>query len=523
MTETHAQVTQNRRISPVWVVPILAVVLGAWMVFYTWQNEGPTIEIHFDTAAGIEAGKTKIRARSVEIGLVEHVELSEDFEHVIVTAKMERFAMPLLREDSQLWMVTARIGSGGVTGLGTLLSGGYLELSPGEGAEGQRESIGLETPPVTPAGTPGVHFTLHTQEAGSVNTGNPILYRGYTIGRIETKTFDIDAQLMRYTAFVEAPYDDLVTENTHFWNSSGVALEASANGFEVEFGSVETLLLGGVSLGLPDGMEPGPKAGNGSDFRIYPEQENINEQFYRYSTEYVILFDRSVRGLRPGAPVEFRGLHSGEVVRVMIKEMIESRDHPSQQDGTIAVLIRMQPGPLMMGDSLEGAARLEEGLKNGVENGLRATLMTGSLLTGSLFVSLDYNENAEPPRYESFAGRKVIPSSVGGLQSIEIKITALLDKLNELPVEKVVDSANTALGSADAALVDLQKSITELNAILANEDLQALPQSVQETLQELDRTLKQFGGLAGTLEAQPNSIIFPQPHEADPEPSAGVP
>ncbi len=523
MTEVQARVSQIRRISPVWFIPILAVLLGAWMVFYTWQNEGPTIEIVFNTAEGIEAGKTKIRSRSVQIGLVEHVELSEDFEHVVVTAKMERFAMPLLREDSRLWVVTARIGSGGVTGLGTILSGGYIELAPGDGAEGQRSYVALDQAPVTAEGTPGIHFTLFNQEMGSVDAGDPILYKGFTVGRIESKTPDPDAKLMRYTAFVEVPYDKLVTEGIRFWEVSGISFSATADGIEFQTTSLEAMLIGGVAFGLPNGVVPGVKLENGTDFEIYPDRRSINEKPYRHFIEYVVLFDRSVRGLRPGAPVEFRGLHAGEVVRVMLKEMMEHRTTEEETAGAVAVLIRLRPGPLQMGDSPEGVTTLREALKIGIGRGMRATLATGNIVSGSLFVSLDYYDDVELPLRGEFAGLPTIPSVASGLQSLEIKMAALLDKLNELPLEKVVDTANTTLGSADTAFVDLQDTIAELNAILANEDLQALPQSLQETLDELDRTLKAFGGLAGTLEAEPSSIIFSRQYEADPEPPAGAP
>ncbi len=523
MTEVEARVSQHRRISPVWFIPILAVLLGAWMVFYTWQNEGPTIEIVFNTAQGIEAGKTKIRSRSVQIGLVEHVELSEDFEHVIVSAKMERFAMPLLREDSRLWVVTAKIGSGGVTGLGTLLSGGYIELEPGAGAEGQRSYVALEQAPVTADGTPGIHFTLFNREMGSVDAGDPILYKGFKVGRIESKTPDLDAKLMRYTGFVEVPYDKLVTEAIQFWDVSGISLSASADGIEFQTTSLEAMLIGGVAFGLPDGMKPGAKLESGANFEIHPDRQSINEKPYRQFVEYVVLFDRSVRGLLPGAPVEFRGLHSGEVVRVMLKEMIAERDTEAERTGTIAVLIRLQPATLGMGDSPESVEIFKDMLEGAIGKGLRATLATGNIVTGNLLVSLDYYDDAEPASIGTFADRPTIPAVASGLQSLEIKMAALLDKLNALPLEKVINTANTTLGSADTAFVDLQDTIAELNAILANEDLQALPQSVQRTLAELDRTLEAFGGLAGTLEAEPSSIIFSRQYEADPEPPAGAP
>ena len=120
----EARVTQRRRISGVWVVPIVAVVLGVWMVVYAWRTEGPEITITFSTAEGIEAGKTKIKARSVGVGIVESVVLGDDLKSVVLTATLDRAAVPLLHEDTQFWVVRARIGSGGVSGLGTVLGRG---------------------------------------------------------------------------------------------------------------------------------------------------------------------------------------------------------------------------------------------------------------------------------------------------------------------------------------------------------------------------------------------------------------
>jgi paraquat-inducible protein B len=257
MAEANVSVKQRRRISGIWLVPIVAVVIGIWMVIDNLMSRGPEITIVFSTGEGIEANKTKIKFRAVDVGLVGGVGLDDDLEHVVVTAQLDKAARSLLREDTQFWVVRPRIGPGGVSGLGTLLSGGYIQLAPGAGAEGRRKYAGLESPPVTPAGTPGLKLTLTSEEAGSVGSGDPILYRGFRVGRIETDEFDVDSQKMHYGAFIEAPYDELITSATRFWNASGIALSAGADGLEVDIASLESLLVGGVVFGLPEGIRPG--------------------------------------------------------------------------------------------------------------------------------------------------------------------------------------------------------------------------------------------------------------------------
>lgn len=521
----EARVTQRRRISPVWAVPIVAVVLGAWMVIYSWRSEGPDITITFSTADGVEAGKTKVKARSVEVGLVESVALGDDFESVVVTAKLERTAIPLLRQGTQFWVVRARIGTGGVTGLGTVLSGGYIELSPGTGEVGRREFEGLDDPPVTPAGVPGLHFTLVSGTASSVGAGDGIVYRGFRVGRIESTDFDIDTHEVRYRAFVEAPYDDLVTERTGFWNDSGIRFRAGADGIELDTGSLESMLLGGVAFGLPEGVEPGSPVDDGATFQLYGDYESINAHPYQQGVEYVVEFARSVRGLQPGAPVEYRGLRAGHVERVLLDDLVHRvREEGREGSGQpIPVLIRLEPGRLQMGDSAEGVELLQGTIREAVDNGLRATLSTGNLLTGSLYVALDIYPDEAPAELASFAGRPTIPTISGGLEAIEQRVTKLLDKLNALPLDDVTRSANATLRAADDTLVELTSTVTELRLLLASRDFQALPRSVETSLAELDRTLRSVNALTQSLEEQPNSLIFPRNHMPDPVPPAGSP
>jgi paraquat-inducible protein B len=257
MTEAKATVSERRRISAIWLVPIVALVLGIWMVIHTLRSQGPEITVVFSSGASIEAGKTKIKFRDVEVGRVESVGLADDHESVVVTARLDKGAAPLLREDTQFWVVRPRVGPGGVSGVGTLLSGGYLQLAPGTGKEGRRDFVGLDEPPVTPAGTPGLHFKLVAEHSGSVGSGAPILYKGFRVGRIESAEFDVASQKMQYGAFIEAPYDELVTSATRFWNASGISVSATADGIQVQTASLEAVLVGGVVFGLPEGVEPG--------------------------------------------------------------------------------------------------------------------------------------------------------------------------------------------------------------------------------------------------------------------------
>jgi paraquat-inducible protein B len=529
MTEAHAaSVSQKRAINPIWFVPVIALLLGAWMVFYTLSSEGPEITLVLSTAEGIEAGKTKIKLRSVDIGLVETVELREDLESVRVVASLVKGVEELLREDTQFWVVRPRIGKSGVSGLSTLLSGGYIQLAPGKGAVGRHEFVGLEDPPVTPAGTPGVRVTLTAERAGSVSTGDPVLFRGYTVGRIESEVFDTDTKRMSYSVFIDAPYDALLTKSHRFWDTSGVSVRAGADGVEFDSMALETLLIGGVEVGRPEGIGMGEPVESGEVFRLYESYASVNERPYRHAIEYVVQFSRSVRGLKPGAPVEYRGIRIGQVERVMLTEL----SHRLEGRGTeIPVLIRLEPARLEQADSPAGVEFLREAVARAVSNGLRASLSTGNLLTGSLYVALDLYPELDPVEIGTYADLPTLPTIVTGLEGIEHQVSTFLAKLNALPLEATVSEATHALSSIDRLVAgpsmqdlptSLDGTLRELRATLgslsADSELQG---RLLPMITELDRTLLSLRQMLDTLEQQPNALIFNRKYRDDPRPPAG--
>jgi paraquat-inducible protein B len=528
MTDVHATVDRKRSFNPIWFVPIVALAIGAWMVIYTIQSEGPEITIVLSTAEGIEEGKTKIKLHEVDIGMVDSVELGEDRKSVMVIASLEKSVEDLLREDTEFWVVRPRIGKGGVSGLGTLLSGGYIQLAPGEGAKGKRDFVGLEEPPVTPAGTPGIKVTLTAEKAGSVSAGDPVLFRGYTVGRVETETFDTDSKLMTYGVFIEAPYDALLTNTHRFWDVSGISVKAGADGIHADSVSLETLLIGGVEVGRPTGIPLGTPAEAGDVYRLYNDFASVNDRPYRYSIEYVVRFAQSLRGLQPGAPVEYRGLPLGQVERVMLNEM-SSRIGTAGQP--IPILLRLEPGRFVLPDSPEGVETMKKTIDEAVEKGLRASLSTGNLLTGGLYVSMDFFPNAEPVEHEEYAGRPTIPTIASGLEGIAQKLTMFLDKLNELPLEGTVTEAKNTLASIDRLIAgeemqslpaSLENTLTELQSTLASMSADSELQSrLLPTITELERTLGSLRKVLDTLDEQPNALIFNRKYGDDPRPPAG--
>ncbi|GAB3092255.1 MCE family protein [Aestuariicella hydrocarbonica] len=480
MSETEPTIRPKRAISKVWLIPLVALALGVWMLFYGYTNQGPSFQIQFNNADDLVAGKTKIKLLSVDVGMVESIGLNPEANGVIVNATLDKKYSDLLKQDTQFWVERAQIGTSGVSGLSTLLSGAYIKLLPGTSKRKQHTFTGLESAPLTNVNAPGVRLVLTSKKSSAVSTGNPVLFNGYVVGGVESKTLDETTQTIKYDVFIKAPYHQLVTDNVRFWDVSGIAMRASAKGFDVHMGSLDTLLAGGLSFSLPPDTPPGELARDGKEFHLYTSLEETLEKVYRHKVRYVISFNQPVGGVAPGAPVVFRGIPIGQVERVLLKEMMTG---PTGKGAAIPILVHIEPGRLELGDSEASAEHLKELIEKEVRSGLRASLKTGNLITGNQLVSLDYYpnvEHAELGQYEQYAQ---IPTTPGSLAQLQESASMLLDKFNRLPIEDTIISANQAIGQLDASLLSLEQ-------LLQSEGVQTLPSQLNSSLNELNSTLK---------------------------------
>jgi paraquat-inducible protein B len=542
MTDLEPDVSTRAGVSPMWIIPIVALVAGVWMVVQSYLSEGPTIRIHFQTAAGLEEGKTKVKMLAVDVGLVEEVVLNDDISGVTATVTLDKAVTPLLRDDTKFWVVRARVGAGGVSGFSTILSGAYIELAPGTGNAGEREFVGLETPPLTPVGAPGKHLTL-TSDRASISAGDPVLYQGFRVGRVEAMQFDTDSNQAEYKIFVDAPYDELVRTTTRFWDTSGIAVDISAEGLQLQVGSAETILVGGVAFGSPPDLPPGEVVSADSAFRLYPSYSAILENPYQHGRHYVVAFSQPLGGLFPGAPVTFRGIRIGSVDRILLKELNRA-DGIEGEGSAIPVLIYIEPGRMELPDAAPSVDALHQTIENGVTNGLRATLKTGNLLTGKQEVDFDFHPNAPEAEIGQFDRYDLLPTIPSGVGRLAEQVGDLLDKLNKLPIEETVANANGTLARAETLVANLNEGVTSLNAILADGSTKALPgelvntldelrsvldgfsqdaelyQDVNASLTSLDRALDSINRLARQLAERPNSVLFSPPPQEDPVPEA---
>jgi paraquat-inducible protein B len=542
VTTERATISKSRKISGVWFIPLLALVLGISMVVNNWMHEGPEIEIAFLTANGLEQGKTKVKYRDVDMGLVQEVRLNDNFDGVIATLKLDRQAIPLLREDTRFWVVTARVGVDNISGLDTLLSGAYIQMAPGEGKAGKRDFVALEQPPQTPAGAPGLRLRLTSDRASSVGAGDVVLYKGYKVGRVESMRFDPTDRRVHYEIFIDAPYHELVTSGVRFWDASGVAVSADASGFKVETGAMDTILFGGVSFGVPEGAGAGEAVEQQTVFQLYRSYDEMLQNPFTHGTYYVVSFKQSVKGLLPGAPVEFRGIQIGKVVKIMLKESLEYYQKLGDTGHGIPfpVLIYIEPGRMEMPDDESSIALLRDSVKVGVNNGMRASMGSGNLITGAKYISIDFFPDAKPDTLSTFLDYTTIPTVETGLAQLEQKVNAILDTINALPLADTVSSANTAIGTLNQTLASLQ-------SILESQGSQQLPANLDKTLRELqdaistlapdsaasqglnasllslNRTLGNLESFTRTLSEQPSAVVVPASPRPDPIPEVSTP
>ena len=542
MTE-EAKVTSTKSISRIWIIPILVVVVGGWMVYQQWKNQGPLITIELQSATGIEVNKTPIKVRDLDVGQVKKITLKPNLDGVLVTARIDANASHLLTDKSEFWVVAPRISFSEVSGLNTLLSGSYIAMAANDSGKEQLNFIALERPPVTPAGTPGLHVILQSDDEFAYKPGDPIIYKGFKVGEFEDAVFNIEERVVYYDAFIEAPYHKLVTENTRFWDVSGVKLKLESSGVKMETGSLETLLANGITFGVPEGVQIGEQVVENAFFTIYGDIATASNARYKLTAEYVLLVDESVRGLTVGAPVEYRGIEIGNVTAInsfpAVEGNILERDYP------IPVIINIYPGKVRQPDTEEGLNAIKQTIRNWLRKDLRATLRMGNVLTGGLFVDLQHV--SKPDDSDEIAvlnGYEVIPTVSNEFTQITQKADAILDKINQLPLGDMVSNVLLAVEDMKLAAQSVETASDDFDLLIENVDTELLNTNLNKVLISLDSLLKNYseGGLSQSeiketvdtmqdtmrnlqplllkLNQSPNSLIFTDSNSSGIEPKA---
>ncbi|WP_456414475.1 PqiB family protein [Thiolapillus sp.] len=456
----------------IWLVPLMALIIGAVLIYKEYSSLGPTVEIRFQSAEGITPKKTEIKYRDVVIGKVKTVQFSSDLSHVVVEAQLNKDMEALLSPKTRFWVVRPRIGATGASGMSTLFSGAYIAMDPGDG-DGYTESfVGLEEPPKILSDAKGRSFRLRAKRLGSISVGSPVYHRQIQVGEVTGYRLVPDQGHVALDVFINAPNDKLVRRNTRFWNVSGMDMEISGSGLKVELESLVSLLAGGVAFDASLTLGDDQPAAEGTVFQLYASRTESQERTGQLSLPYVLYFDDSVRGLSTGAPVEFRGIPVGKVLDISLEK--------NATDGLvrIAVLVGLEPGLVPFGNKnpvLDPEAQqtfFQETLEKMVSRGLRARLMMGNLLSGQLIVDMDFDPEAEIASIDYSGKYPVLPTTPGSLSSITNSLVAILGKLKRLPLEEMGAHFLNVSEGLDALVNDaaLPGSLQNLSLVLQRAD-----------------------------------------------------
>ena len=514
----------------VWLLPLVAAVIGGWFAVRAVLAEGPTITINFKTAEGLEAGKTRIKYKDVDVGIVKTITLGKDRAGVVVKADMSKPAEDLLVADTRFWVVRARIAGGTISGIGTLLSGSYIGMDPGKSTEAKREFVGLETPPAITTGLTGKQFVLRADDIGSLDIGSPVYYRRLEAGRVIAYELDKDGTSVMVRVFVNAPYDRYVTTDARFWHASGIDVALDANGLKFNTESLTSVLTGGIAFQTPDGAPAMAPAAENSVFTLFDDRALAMKQPITIKERYALVFRESVRGLGIGAPVDFRGLRVGEV------KSIEPQFDRVKREFSLLVEIDFYPENLFRGRARSGRLTAENGpsLARLVDRGLRAQLRTANLLTGQLFVELDFFPQSRKVALDTSAQPPQVPTVPGSTQELQATVSSIAKKLDSIPFQEIgadvrrtlqtstavldrIDREITpqardtliemqqAMAQAREALVEARKSLASVERTLAAAE--PLPVEASDAMREIARAAEAFRVLADYLERHPEAVI----------------
>ena len=512
----------------IWLIPLIALLIALSLAVKALLSHGPTIDVSFRTAEGLVAGKTTVRYKQVDIGVVRQIDLSDDRSHVIARIDLRKGASNFAAKDSRFWVVRPRIGTSGVSGIDTLLSGSYIEVDGGKSAEDKFEFTGLEVPPVISSDVPGKVFFLNADDLGSLDIGSPIYYRRINVGQITAYKLSDDGKNVELQTFIRAPYDKFVTTDARFWQASGIDVTLNASGFNLDTQSLASIVAGGIAFGFPESSHA-TTAANNSRFNLWDSKGEALKEPDGQPRGVIMYFDHSLRGLTVGAPIDFMGIEIGNVKSINA----EFYDHYKQ--------IRMRVEAVIYPSRVENGQALNpnsEIFKDFIEHGWRAQMRTGNLLTGQNYIALDKFPKAKPATLQILSDdRVVIPTTPTELSGLQAQVSQIADKLTKFPlveigqdVRKTLNNMNTAIESTDklvkqldgkvapglqATLDDVRKTVRSSESILSSDA--PLQQDVRKALQQMTRAAASLQLMSDYIEQHPESIIRGKTPEADDE------
>ena len=516
--------SRRRRFSTVWIVPIVALLIGAVLIFKTVSQKGPTIQITFKSAGGISAGKSLVKYKDITVGKVTDIRFNKDLQSVVVTAELNKEMKHYLGEKTRFWIVHARLTADSIEGLDTLLSGSYIGMDPKPGEKELHSFKGLDSPPVILDNLKGKTFVLEAEDKGSLQIGSPLYYKKLRAGEVIGSRLTPDGHKVLIDIFIKEPYSKLVTDTTRFWDASGIDATIGPEGVDIRTASLTAILSGGISFDNFEVFGEGGPVREKHHFVLFKNVKAAKKISYSRELYFWVYFQDSIRGLKEGASVEFRGVKVGEVVSFFLIGDVKTAQF------RIPVLIKIEPERF----TIQGKEKKTEGVDDEVfkaliSRGLRAQLQSSNLLTGSLLVNLDFFPDAKKIEPHKENGLYVFPSVPGTIESLKSNLQNILDRIASIPFEDIgtkidkllkdldqqtmpqlnqsMEQLNTKLLPSFTRLIDNSSATVEemrKNYIDANADIH---RKMLRLLDEITRTSQSIKNLTDYLNRHPESLL----------------
>jgi paraquat-inducible protein B len=523
------------RLPYVWILPIIVVIAGAFVAVREKLAEGTSIEITFHTADDLEPNKTKISYKAVEIGEVKEIHVSKDRKEVVVEARIHRNVSDYLVQDTRFWVVRPRVTGANISGLGTLVSGAYIGVDVGHSAAPEHRFIGLEVPPIVTSGLPGREYILHAGDIGSLNIGSAVFYRHMPAGQVVAYSLDPGGASVTVKVFINAPYDTFVTQDTKFWQASGVDMSIDSEGVKLHTESIASILEGGIAFQSPKDSTASAEAAVDTEFKLYSDRERALRETDTVAETFIMYFQGSLRGLSVGAPVDLRGINIGEVKRLSVEydHVAGELRFPVEVD-IFPQRIRARARPSSVKNTDLSDVGGHTMIDSMVAHGMRAALKDGNLLTGQKYIAVDVVKGVARETVAWDAHPPIFPTASGGIDEITDSIGSVAKKLDKVPFDQISNHLIATMATLDQTLKSTDSLLRNVDASIAPQVTATLKEAQEamknakeamseggslnnglgDTLVQLSRAAKSLGALADYLERHPEALIRGKP--ADP-------
>ncbi|HAR80650.1 MAG TPA: hypothetical protein DCR21_07450 [Succinivibrionaceae bacterium] len=513
-----ALVNSRLRFSFAWIIPLLALIVTGIMLWDNTLNKGPEIELVVASADGIEAGKTLVKYRSVTVGRVESVEIEDDLRSVRLGIRMNPGTDNLLLKDSKFWVVKPRIDTNSISGLDTLLSGSYIQISLGSSNEHAEEFVAEAQPPVNPYNEAGVTVNLFSHGTDSIPEGTVVEYKGIEVGVVASSRLNPKTDTFEYQLFIRKPYDDLLKGNIRFWNDTGIDLKIDGSGLNISTKSLLSVMQGTVTFEGFGYRNAEESLDLSKTYELFVNRTAAENETLKSYPKYLINVGHDAGAIKAGSDVLYRGVLVGKVVDPAWK--VDDLDIIYPEDD-IYVLMSF----LTFSDSNESATMkfFNDSL---AENNVCATFTGSSLLSGNNAISIEIGGKVKcKAKEKEHDGIRVIPLMEGNNTSPQTLMNEILAEIKGMKLEETAAEARNTLIALQKATANLsktldnaeqQKVIDEFNKTVKQfhktmagfDEKGKLYQEMSQLIGQLNQSLKDLKPAVKDVGQKPNSIIF---------------